>query len=88
MRFIHPDAEVARAFQVLQDRLVQWERATGRDSLLIFREAPGHIAEHGPMASDVVIRLDNGIAVDPANADLDDAWLLRRFTDSMPAAAG
>jgi hypothetical protein len=77
----HPDEDVAKAFRQLQNALVSWERATGRDSLLIFREAAGHIAQHGRMPSEVVIRLDNGISVDPANADLSDSFLLERFTD-------
>jgi len=78
---VHPDPDVAEAFRKLQNALISWERSTGRDSLLIFREAPGHIAEHGRMPSVVVIRLDNGISVDPANSDLTDAYLLERFTD-------
>ena len=54
----HPDADVAAALLQLQKALIAWERATGRDSLLIFREAAGHIAEHGPMPSQFSLRLD------------------------------
>ena len=82
----HPDFEVAEAFRKLQNALIRWERSTGRDSLLIFRESLGHIAEHGPMASNVCIRLDNGISVDPTNQDLSDQFLLDRFTDTHQGA--
>lgn len=79
----HPDPDVDSAFRKLQNALCSWERDTGRESLLIFREARGSFARAGRQASEVVIRLDNGISVDPANADLDDAALLERFTDAI-----
>ena len=81
-KYTHMDSEVADAFCKLQNALVSWERATGRTSLLIFRESAGNVVEQGPMPSDVAIRLENGLPLDPANADLDDPFLLRRFTDS------
>jgi hypothetical protein len=81
-KYEHPDFDVAAAFRRLQNALVSWERNTGRSSLLIFREAKGNVVEHGAMPSDVVIRLDNGISVDPQCSDLDDQFLLQRFTDS------
>lgn len=76
----HPDPDVADAFRRLSNALVQWERATGLHSLLIFREGNSPPGECGP--SDRCIRLDNGIPVDPANADLSDAFLLARFSDT------
>lgn len=53
----HPDADVDAAFRRLQRALVEWERATGRESVLIFREVQGSVARFGAMPSDVVIRL-------------------------------
>lgn len=76
----HPDADVAKAFRELQNALVSWERATGRHSLLIFRESYGAAGDVHP--SLVATRLDNGIPVDPENADLPDSYLLSRFSDS------
>lgn len=77
----HPSEEVQEAFRRLQNALVSWERGTGCDSLLIFREARGHFSERGRMPSEVVIRLQNGISIDPACADLCDCYLLDQFTD-------
>lgn len=76
----HPDIDVAAAFRKLQDALVTWERATGRSSLLIFRETYGNAGDVTP--SLVSIRLSDGIPVDPANSDLRDSYLLKRFADS------
>lgn len=79
----HPDDEVDRLFRQLQSALCSWERSTSRDSLMIFRESDRNIAEYGPQPSAICLRWDNGIPLDPANADLDDAHLLQRFTDSI-----
>jgi len=38
----HPDEEVQRAIVRLGDALCSWERATGRESVLILREAGGY----------------------------------------------
>jgi hypothetical protein len=80
---LHPCPDVNRALQNLQSALCTWERNTGRESLLIFREAAGNLVMLGPQPSDIVHRWNNGISVDPANSDLDDAFLLRRFTDAI-----
>ena len=37
----HPDDEVDQAFIHLSDALVSWERATGQQSVLVFRESGG-----------------------------------------------
>ena len=81
-QYQHPDHDVHSAFRKLSDALCQWERATGRCSLLIFRESEGNPMEHGPMPSAVQIRLDNGVKIDPSNADVSDDYLLKRFTDT------
>lgn len=78
----HPDPTVDRAFRDLQNALISWERATGRDSLLIFREAAGRLAELAPQPSAVCIRLDNGIPLGPSGSDLSDQFLLQHFTDT------
>lgn len=80
---VHPNSEIDELFAQLRTALCSWERATGRESLLIFREADRNLAEFGPQPSAVKLRLDNGVSVDPANADLDDAFLLQRFTDAI-----
>ena len=80
---LHPDDEIDELFQKPRNCLCQWERATGRESLLIFRESDRNFAQHGPQPSVVALRWDNGVSVDPANADLDDSFLLQRFTDAI-----
>ena len=50
---LHPDDEIDELFRKLQNCLCQWERATGRESLLIFRESERNIAMHGPQPSAV-----------------------------------
>ena len=37
----HPDPEVSQAIVRLADALCSWERSTGRESVLIVREAGG-----------------------------------------------
>ena len=66
---LHPDAEIDETFRRLQNQLVQWERITGRESILIFREAQGSLEEHGPQPSYVQLRWDNGLSIDPANSE-------------------
>jgi len=39
----HPDEEVQRAIVRLDDALCSWERATGRESILIIREQGGFV---------------------------------------------
>lgn len=39
----HPDPEVQQAIVALCDRLCSWERATGRESVLILRERCGFV---------------------------------------------
>jgi len=39
----HPDKEVEAAIIRLSDALCQWERATGRQSVLIVRESGGFV---------------------------------------------
>ncbi len=84
----HPDPEIDHLFRLLQAKLCSWERSTGRDSLLIFRESDRNLVQHGPQPSAVCLRLENGVSVDPHNSDLDDARLLERFTDAFYNAAG
>jgi hypothetical protein len=38
----HPDVEVNQALINLADRLCQWERSTGRQSILIIKEQGGY----------------------------------------------
>jgi hypothetical protein len=38
----HPDKEVTAAIIRLSDALCQWERGTGRESILIIRERGGY----------------------------------------------
>lgn len=80
----HLCPQVNAALRQLQDALCQWERNTGRESILIFREARGNIMQEGPLPSAYCLRLANGVSVDPENRDLPDDFLLRQFTDSMP----
>ena len=40
---IHPDPEVRAAIIRLSDALCQWERSTGRESVLIIREQGGFV---------------------------------------------
>ena len=83
-KMLHSDSEVDRLFRQLCDALCQWERITGRESLLIFREAEGNFIREGrPMPSAVVIRLDNGIPLDERTDDLKDDFLLQRFSDAL-----
>jgi hypothetical protein len=39
----HPDEEVGKALIRLNDALCAWERATGRESVLILREEGGFV---------------------------------------------
>jgi hypothetical protein len=39
----HPDPDVQKAIVALSDALCQWERATGRESVLIVREQGGFV---------------------------------------------
>ena len=39
----HPDPEVRKAIVRLADSLCSWERSTGRESVLIIREAGGFV---------------------------------------------
>ena len=61
----HPSEDVEQALIRLGDAITQWERTTGRQSVLIFREVGGFIH-----------RLDSGKPVDrnyrlePTDADL------------------
>lgn len=59
----HPDPEVRQALMRLTDALCEWERSTGRVSVLIFREVDGF-----------VYRAVNGKPNVPQ--DSDDAFLL------------
>jgi hypothetical protein len=77
----HRDPSVDAAFRNLQNALISWERSTGRQSVLIFRELDG-LPEQWPRPSLVAIRWDNGIPVDPGCADMSDAAFLARFSDS------
>ena len=79
---LHPDLEISDLFRKLRNALCSWERSTGRESLLIYRESDRNICENGPQPSAVCHRWDNGVSVDPANQDLPDQHLLDRFTDS------
>ncbi len=40
----HPDPEINRALIKLCDALCQWERSTGRQSVLILREEGGFVS--------------------------------------------
>lgn len=77
----HFDSEIAATLRKLADQLCQWERSTGRESLLIFREVPGNLSMHEQLRgnSDFVIRLVNGVSVDPASSDLADSTLAEPF---------
>lgn len=77
----HPDEDVRIAFRALSDALCQWERATGRDSVLIYREAAGHVTEIGRGPSAFALRLSNGIPMTGVD-DLPDTHFLAAFTDS------
>jgi len=79
---LHPDQEIAALFRQLREKLCQWERSTGRESMLIFREVPGNLCQHPFQRPDVVHRWQNGVSLDPANADMNDEWLLEPFSQT------
>ena len=66
---LHPDPEVQHAVTRLLDRLCMWERATGRESVLVLREQGGFC-----------IRADSGKPLDSGLDDVPDEMLLRRVT--------
>jgi hypothetical protein len=61
----HPDADVQRAIIRLCNSLCQWERSTGRTSVLIVREAGGF-----------VFRAASGKPVPASNNDVPDRQLV------------
>ncbi len=67
----HPDAEVQAAIIQLCGRLCTWERATGRESILVLREQGGFC-----------FRADSGKPLDSGLDDIPDEMLLRRVADA------
>lgn len=61
----HPDSEVQAAIIQLCDRLCMWERATGRESVLVLREQGGFC-----------FRADSGKPLDDGLSDIPDQQLL------------
>ena len=66
----HPDDEVQDAIIKLCDRLCMWERATGRESVLVLREQGG-----------LCFRADSGKPLASGVDDVPDRMLLDRMKE-------
>jgi hypothetical protein len=64
----HPDEEVQRALIRLCDALCSWERATGRQSVLILREAGGYVFRAGSGKPDIPADLSDDLLMRQLNA--------------------
>lgn len=76
----HEDREVNEALKRLCSALTQWERMTGRQSVLILRENNGEMPGESMSAEGYTIRAVNGVPLDPSNGDLPDSHILEPFT--------
>jgi hypothetical protein len=85
--FSHPDRDVDVAVLRLCQALVCWERATGRQSVLILRENNGELAGERIKAPGYVFRAVNGCPLGSSNDDLPDDHILRPFVCEVPDAA-
>ena len=76
----HPDREINEAITRLCVALVNWERATGRQSVLILRENNGENPGERMTEPGYTLRAGNGIPLGRDNDDIPDDDLLRPFT--------
>lgn len=76
----HPDSELNRAITKLCEAIISWERATGRQSVLILRENNGEGPGERMTEPGYVFRAVNGIPLGRDNDDIPDDDLMRPFT--------
>ena len=76
----HLDESVNTAITKLCEALIQWERATGRQSVFVLRENNGEAAGQDLIAEGFSYRAMNGIRLDENNDDLSDDYILKPFT--------
>lgn len=76
----HPDTEVNEAIAKLCVALVNWERATGRQSVFVLRENNGENPGEMMTEPGYTLRASSGIPLGSDNDDIQDDDLLRPFT--------
>jgi len=76
----HADAEVNYAITKLCEALIRWERATGRQSVLILRQNNGESAGERMTQPGFTLRAVNGIPMGRDNDDISDVDLLLTMT--------
>lgn len=75
----HPDREVNEAITNLCVALMQWERNTGRQSVLILRENNGEMPGERMTQPGYALRAINGLPLGKDNDDLTDEYLSKPF---------
>lgn len=75
----HPDKQVNEAITNLCCALIQWERATGRQSVLILRENNGEMPGERMSEPGYTLRASNGIPLGRDSDDLTDEDISRPF---------
>lgn len=81
----HLDARVNHAVRELCNEIIQWERSTGRQSVLIIRENNGEMAGDKMTEPGFIFRAVNGIPLDVSSDDLTDDQILTPFRVPQPA---
>lgn len=75
----HLDAEIDDAITRLLEKLISWERMTGRQSVLILRENNGEMPGQEMTEPGFALRAVNGIPLGRDSDDLTDEWILKPF---------